>query len=69
MYAIRSYYDYGEGIKSTRPSAHRTEEYLKLATKQAKAAGFDFEKAIQETHSIVSAYRNTPLCEYRNNFV
>lgn len=68
VFMSRSNLYYGEGIKSSRKSAHRTEEYIKLATREAKQNGFDFEKAIQQTHNVIEAYRQTPLSEYSRKY-
>ncbi len=68
VFMAKSNLYYGEGIKSSRPSAHRTEHYLKGAIKEAKANGYDFEKAINEAFKVVQAYRQTPLCEYSRKY-
>lgn len=68
VFMQRSKLYYGEGVKSTRKSSHRTELYLKNAIKEAKADGFDFEKAVTEAWRIVQAYRNTPLSLYSRKY-
>lgn len=68
VFMCQSDYYYGEGVKSTRPSAHRTEEYIKKAIKEAKNAGFDIEKAIEESFKVVNAYRTTPLNTYSRKY-
>jgi ribosomal protein L25 (general stress protein Ctc) len=68
VFLSRSNLYYGEGIKSTRRSAHRTEEYIKQATKEAKKAGFNFEQAIELANTVVQAYRNTPLSDYSRKY-
>lgn len=55
---------YGQGIKSRRKYAHRSEEYLKSARKKAAASGWDFDAACNETDNMITAYRTTPLCKY-----
>ncbi|PKO01519.1 MAG: hypothetical protein CVU43_12540 [Chloroflexi bacterium HGW-Chloroflexi-5] len=59
---------YGEGVKSTRPSAHRTEEHIQRTLKEAKKAGFELEGAISEAVKVMQAYRHTPLNTYSRKF-
>ena len=68
VFMQQSSYYYGEGVKSTRKSSHRTELYIKEAIKQAKSEGFDFEKAVTESWKIIEAYRHTPLSEYSRKY-
>lgn len=60
VFLQESKYYYGEGVKSTRRSAHRSEDYLKTVARQANAEGFDWQAACNETDAIIEAYRNTP---------
>jgi hypothetical protein len=59
-----SAYYYGEGIRSTRPYAHRSEAYLKDIISKAKKDGWNFEDACNETEIMIDAYRSTQLCKY-----
>ena len=59
-----SAYYYGEGIKSRRKYAHRSEEAIKHMRKMARAEGFSFDDAVAEATGIIEAYRHTALAKY-----
>jgi hypothetical protein len=63
-----SNYYYGQGIKSRRRYAHRSEQYLTAIRKQAKKDGFDFDAAVQEASTIVEKYRSTALADYSRKY-
>lgn len=64
VFLQESKYYYGEGIKSTRKSAHRSEEYMSNAAKEANAEKFDWNAACSHYDAIIEAYRNTPYKEW-----
>ncbi len=59
---------YGEGVKSTRRSAHRSKEYITSIRQQATKRGFNFDDASRETDKIISNYVNTPFSAYSRKF-
>lgn len=59
-----SHYYYGEGVKSRRRSAHRSEEFAKRMAKEAKAADFDWQQACNHYNTVLEAYRQTPYKEW-----
>lgn len=59
---------YGEGVKSTRRSAHRSKEYVTKMRQQALQRGFNFDDACRETDKIISSYVNTPFSAYSTKF-
>lgn len=59
-----SAYYYGQGIKSRRKAAHRSEEYLKGVISKARKQKFDFDDACHEADILVESYRTTQLCKY-----
>lgn len=61
-------YYYGEGIKSTRPHAHRSAQYLKAVKKMAKAQGYDLTAAFEESAKMVETYRETKYSEYSRKY-
>ncbi|WP_338875683.1 Mu transposase C-terminal domain-containing protein [Spirosoma sp. SC4-14] len=64
VFLAQSRYYYGQGIRSTRPSAHRSATYLDKLRKEATKEGWDFDKAWQEAWRCVEVYRHTQLSEY-----
>lgn len=60
VFLQESKYYYGQGIKSTRAAAHRSQEYMKQLHKESKAEGFDWATACRHTDALIEAYRNTP---------
>lgn len=60
---------YGEGVKSTRKSAHRSKEYVTAMRQRALKNNFNFDDAIRETDNIINAYINTPYKDYSRKFV
>lgn len=50
---------YGEGVKSTRPYAHRSKEYVQKMHRWAVKNGFNFDDACRETDSIIANFCNT----------
>lgn len=64
VFLSREKYYYGEGIRSSRPYAHRSPEYLAKLRKEANQEGFDFDAAWQMAWSAVQAYRHTPIKSY-----
>lgn len=59
---------YGEGVKSTRRSAHRSKEYVTKMRQQALQRGFNFDDACRETDKIIASYTNTPFSAYSTKF-
>ena len=59
---------YGEGVKSTRRSAHRSKEYVSAMRQQAAKVGFNFDDATRETDKILNAYIQTPYSAYSRKY-
>jgi hypothetical protein len=59
---------YGEGVKSSRRSAHRSKEYVTSMRQWALKNGFNFDDAVRETDKILNAYINTPYKDYSRKF-
>ncbi|MDY3530292.1 transposase family protein [Riemerella anatipestifer] len=59
-----SKYYYGEGITSTRESAHRSPEYLEKLKRESKKAGFNVVEAVEECESLLEYWRNLKYSEY-----
>lgn len=59
---------YGEGIKSTRRYAHRSEEYVAEMRKWAKDNSFSYDDAVSETDKILFRAMNTPYSEYSRKY-
>ena len=68
VFMMESDYYYGEGVKSTRRSAHRSKEYVSAMRQQAIKAGFSFDDATRETDKILTAYINTPFSAYSRKY-
>jgi hypothetical protein len=68
VFMQHSDYYYGEGIKSRRRYAHRSEQYLASLTKRANQEGYDFDAATGEADKIINAYRNKALSEYSRKY-
>jgi len=68
VFMMDSDYYYGEGIKSSRPSNHRSPDYLKEIQKKANKQGWDLNANYAEAANIVEAYRSTVLSEYSRKF-
>jgi hypothetical protein len=64
VFMMQSQYYYGEGIQSSRAYAHKSVEALKKTKQVAKANGWNFDKAVQETEMVLEAYNATPLSTY-----
>lgn len=64
VFLQESNYYYGQGIRSTRKAAHRSEEYMKKMAKEANAQGFDWLAACRHVDDIIEAYRTTPYKEW-----
>jgi len=64
VFMQESQYYYGQGVRSRRMYAHRSEQYIKRMRSQAAASGFNFDAAAAETDNIIDAYRNTPYCTW-----
>lgn len=59
---------YGEGIRSNRKSAHRSEEYLKRVKQVAKQTGWDFDTASNEAENRINTWLNTPYCQWSRKY-
>jgi len=68
VFMMDSEYYYGEGIKSTRASNHRSPEYLKEAKKKVRKSGWDLNSAYTESAEIVEAYRRAVLSSYSRKY-
>lgn len=68
VFMMESDYYYGEGVKSTRRSAHRSKEYVTAMRQQAMKAGFDFDAATRETDRILDGYISTKLSSYSRKY-
>lgn len=68
VFMMESDYYYGEGVKSTRRSAHRSKEYVSAMRQQAMRAGFSFDDAVRETDKILNSYINTPYSAYSSKY-
>lgn len=68
VFMMDSDYYYGEGVKSTRRSAHRSKEYVSAMRQQAMKAGFDFDAATRETDHILEGYVSTPFSRYSRKY-
>jgi hypothetical protein len=55
---------YGEGIRSTRPYAHKSESALKNIAKTAHQHGYTYEEACALMDNVVYQYNHTLLSEY-----
>ena len=64
VFLSNSRYYYGQGIRSTRAFAHRSAEYLAKLTKEARAAGWDFDRAWQDAWQRVLEYKQTAVSHY-----
>ena len=68
VFAMDSEWYYGEGIQSSRASAHRSSEYLAAQRKKRNAAGWGFDRAWKESAAVLDRYRNTKLSDYSRKF-
>jgi hypothetical protein len=68
VFMSESDYYYGEGIRSSRPYAHRSKEYVMKMRRQATARGFNFDDACALTNRILEAYSTTPLSKYSRKY-
>lgn len=57
-------YFYGDGIQSRSLSAFRSPEYIAQIKKEAKKAGFDMYKAVEESTYIIETFRDTLYSKY-----
>ena len=57
-------YFYGDGIQSRSLSAFRSPEYIAQIKKEAKKAGFDLYKAVEESTNIIESFRDTLYSKY-----
>ena len=64
VFLAKSKYYYGQGIMSTRDYAHRSPEHLVKIRKEARAEGWDFDRAWQEAWKRIEEYRQTPVSYY-----
>lgn len=64
VFLAKSKYYYGQGIRSTREYAHRSNEYLLQLRKEANREGFSFDGAWQEAWQRIEEFRQTPLSHY-----
>lgn len=64
VFLAKSRYYYGQGIRSTREYAHRSNEYLLQLRKEANREGFSFDQAWQEAWQRIEEYRQTPISHY-----
>lgn len=55
---------YGHGIMSRNLDAFRSPEYLAQIKKEAKKAGFDLYKAVEESTNIIESFRDTLYSKY-----
>lgn len=68
VFMAESPYYYGEGVQSTRPYAHRAQEYIKAMSQNALKEGWDFDSAWREATKVVGNYRDTPLNTYSRKY-
>lgn len=59
---------YGEGVKSTRRSAHRSKEYIAKMRDWAQKHSFNFDDACRETDKILNAYASTPYSKWSTKY-
>ncbi|AQY23005.1 transposase [Riemerella anatipestifer] len=59
-----SKYYYGEGITSTRLTAHRSPEYLAKIRKESKKAGFNLVEAYTEAETLIEQWRELRYSYY-----
>ncbi len=59
---------YGEGIKSTRPHAHRNKEYMQKMRHWAVKNGFNFDAACNETDRIIENYSNAKYSDWSTKY-
>lgn len=59
-----SKYYYGEGITSTRLTAHRSPEYLAALKKESRKAGFDLVAAYTEVETLIEQWRSIKYSYY-----
>ncbi|SDE82092.1 transposase, partial [Riemerella columbipharyngis] len=59
-----SKYYYGEGITSTRLTAHRSPEYIAQLKKESKKAGFDVVAAYTECETLIEQWRDIKYSYY-----
>ena len=64
VFMQESKYYYGQGVKSRRNYAHRSEQYINRMRREANAAGFNWDAACQEATNIIENYRNTAYCTW-----
>lgn len=68
VFLMRSDFYYGEGIKSSRATAHRNPAYLALAEKAARECGWDFDKSAMEADYWIEQYNTTRYSEYSRKY-
>lgn len=61
-------YYYGEGIRSRRLSAHRSDAFLAEMKKQARKDHFDYFASYQETEKLIEQWRELPYCMYSRKY-
>lgn len=64
VFMSESIFYYGEGIRSSRKSSHRSNEYLQAVKKMRKKIGWDFDRACEEMDMVIDRYNNTKLSNY-----
>jgi hypothetical protein len=68
VFMQESPYYYGEGVQSRRAAAHRSPEYLKSISKEARRDGWDFDASWKEAVRILEMYRTTKYSDYSRRF-
>ncbi len=64
VFMQESAFYYGQGIKSRRNYAHRSEDHIKRMRREANKIGFSWDDACSEADTILDAYSNTPYCKW-----
>lgn len=59
---------YGEGVKSTRRSAHRSKEYVMKMRNWAQRYSFNFDDACREMDKILNAYASTSFSKWSTKY-
>lgn len=63
-----SLFYYGEGVRSTRAYAHRSEDYRKKAATLIRRSGWDFSGACAEADAVLQRYNDTPKSVYSKKY-
>ena len=59
---------YGEGVKSTRPHAHRSKKYVQRMHQWALKNNFNFDAACNETDRIIENYSNAKYSDWSTKY-